>query len=122
MRKGPAAQASFPTEMRKEGYIETPDVPISLEELQKHSTPEDGWTVINGKVYNLTPYLKSHPGGRSTLVDNALGKDCTKMYKGVHSWVNEKTILAPLCVGYLANSRPCQFPLSRSEHGKKGSL
>eukprot|EP00917_Polyrhabdina_sp_WS-2016_P026230 GHVP01056326.1.p1 GENE.GHVP01056326.1~~GHVP01056326.1.p1 ORF type:complete len:103 (+),score=17.45 GHVP01056326.1:22-330(+) len=80
MRKGPAAQASFPTEMRKEGYIETPDVPISLEELQKHSTPEDGWTVINGKVYNLTPYLKSHPGGRSTLVDNALGKDdCAKM-------------------------------------------
>ena len=32
------------------------------EEVTQHSSAEDLWLVINGKVYNMTKYLKYHPG------------------------------------------------------------
>ena len=36
---------------------------ITMEEVQRHRTKADAWTVLGGKVYNITPYLKFHPGG-----------------------------------------------------------
>jgi hypothetical protein len=41
-------------------------VPIS--EVAKHYRFEDAWTIIRGKVYNVTPYLKIHPGGEAQLM------------------------------------------------------
>jgi cytochrome b involved in lipid metabolism len=36
---------------------------ISTAEVAKHATPEDCWIVVNGKVYDLTRFAPSHPGG-----------------------------------------------------------
>ena len=50
-----------------------------LAEIRKHDGPEDFWTVIRGKVYNLTPYMKYHPGGIGILMKTA-GNDGTVLF------------------------------------------
>lgn len=52
---------------------------VTMEELKKHKTPEDAWSAYNGKVYNITPYLKFHPGGEKELMRSA-GRDGTKLF------------------------------------------
>lgn len=36
---------------------------ISIDEVRKHKTEGDMWTVLKGRVYNISPYMKFHPGG-----------------------------------------------------------
>lgn len=50
-----------------------------IAEIRKHDGPEDFWTVIRGKVYNLTPYMKYHPGGIGILMKTA-GNDGTVLF------------------------------------------
>ena len=50
-----------------------------LEEIRKHNSRDDFWTVICGKVYNLTPYLPYHPGGIDILMPTA-GNDATVLF------------------------------------------
>lgn len=49
---------------------------ITMDELAQHNTKEDCWQAYGGKVYNVTPYLKFHPGGIPQLM-KAAGKDGT---------------------------------------------
>ncbi|KAK0750353.1 hypothetical protein B0T18DRAFT_428312 [Schizothecium vesticola] len=44
---------------------------------------KDAWTVLGGRVYNITPYLPFHPGGEPELLRGA-GRDGTKMFGEVH--------------------------------------
>mmetsp|Transcript_34453 Transcript_34453/g.82651 ORF Transcript_34453/g.82651 Transcript_34453/m.82651 type:complete len:197 (+) Transcript_34453:104-694(+) len=44
---------------------------VTMEEVQKHASPEDFWTVINGMVFDLGPFLRDeakHPGGKNILL------------------------------------------------------
>lgn len=47
--------------------------------LKEHRSKDDAWTAINGKVYNITPYLDYHPGGVPELMRVA-GRDGTKLF------------------------------------------
>ena len=40
-----------------------------------------------GKVYNMTPYMKFHPGGVDELMRGA-GKDCTILFDEVKKFEN----------------------------------
>eukprot|EP00835_Amoeboradix_gromovi_P005301 NODE_485_length_7794_cov_0.605848.p6 type:complete len:121 gc:universal NODE_485_length_7794_cov_0.605848:6358-5996(-) len=79
--------------------FQTP-VRISLAELSVHNTRQDAWTAIMGKVYNITPYLKFHPGGVEMLLSVA-GKDGTAKFQRYHSWVNVELLLDKCFLGYL---------------------
>ena len=57
----------------------------------------DGWIVLRGKVYNLSPYLAYHPGGESIL-RGVLGKDATQLYDKYHRWVNEEKYVFCCCM------------------------
>ena len=44
---------------------------ITLAQCQEHMSDKDCWLVIDGKVYDVTPFLDEHPGGFDTLVSNS---------------------------------------------------
>lgn len=79
------------------------NLPVTLEELQKHGREGDAWTAIRGNVYNITEYLSFHPGGVDTIMQGA-GKDATELFEEIHPWVNFTSILAKCRVGPLVQS------------------
>lgn len=52
---------------------------LNMGEISKHNTESDCWILIEGKVYNITGYFGSHPGGNSTM-SATCGKDATNAY------------------------------------------
>ena len=78
---------------------------VTEAELAKHNTLDDAWTAIRGKVYNITPYMKFHPGGKEDLMKGA-GKDCTILFDEAHKGVNVESMLAKCLVGTLAPPSP----------------
>ncbi|KQJ83301.1 cytochrome b5 domain-containing protein RLF [Brachypodium distachyon] len=73
---------------------------ISLEEVKQHKTGDCIWTVLKGRVYNIGPYMKFHPGGVDMLM-KAAGKDCTALFNKYHAWVNAEFLLEKCLVGFL---------------------
>ncbi|POM61753.1 Nitrate reductase [Phytophthora palmivora] len=73
---------------------------ITMEEVSRHNTEEDCWSVLDGRVYNMTPYLKFHPGGVSDLMLSA-GGDCTDLFNEKHPWVNGHSMLEKCYIGQL---------------------
>ncbi|KAF9607364.1 hypothetical protein IFM89_033952 [Coptis chinensis] len=71
---------------------------ISIDEVKQHKTEDSIWTVLKGRVYNITPYMKFHPGdlelytsasattivqgclNRVDMLMKAAGKDCTLLF------------------------------------------
>jgi len=72
-----------------------------IAEIRKHDGPEDFWSVIRGKVYNLTPYMKYHPGGIDILMKTA-GNDGTVLFDKYHAWVNVEALLEACFIGIVA--------------------
>ncbi|XP_076920884.1 cytochrome b5 domain-containing protein RLF-like isoform X1 [Bidens hawaiensis] len=77
---------------------------ITLSEVKQHNTQDSMWTVLKGRVYNITPYMKFHPGGVDMLM-KAVGKDCTTLFNKYHAWVNAEFMLEKCLVGILEDSR-----------------
>ncbi|KAL3465475.1 hypothetical protein BJX64DRAFT_252483 [Aspergillus heterothallicus] len=69
----------------------------------------DAWTSYQGKVYNITPYLPFHPGGKGELLRGA-GKDSGKLFLEIHPWVNWDAILGPCLVGVLVSENEAVEP------------
>ena len=46
---------------------------FSMNDVAKHNNQNDCWMVIEGKVYDVTNYIDSHPGGR--VLVNFCGQD-----------------------------------------------
>ena len=53
---------------------------ISMSEIEQHATADSCWMAIQGKVYDVTPFVKSgfHPGKDAILM--GCGKDATEMF------------------------------------------
>jgi uncharacterized membrane protein len=56
---------------------------IALAEVAQHSTIDDCWVAISGKVYDLTKFVSQHPGG-SDKIERLCGTDGTTAFKGQH--------------------------------------
>jgi hypothetical protein len=70
-------------------------------EIAMHNKKEDCWMALSGKIYNVTQYMKYHPGGVGQLMRGA-GKNATDLFMKVHPWVNIDHLLGDKClVGYL---------------------
>lgn len=73
---------------------------IKMEDVKKHNSKEDCWTVLHGRVYFISPYLRYHPGGIAILM-KAAGCDCTSLFNQYHAWVNFDFMLSKCLVGIL---------------------
>ncbi|KUJ18792.1 uncharacterized protein LY89DRAFT_706434 [Mollisia scopiformis] len=74
-------------------FVKPPSFSVDGERVRN-----DAWTVLGGKVYNITPYLPYHPGGEGELLRCA-GRDGTRLFGEVHPWVNWEGMLEGCLVG-----------------------
>jgi len=81
--------------------VEGPMQAYSEAQVAQHNTQEDAWMAVHGKVYNITPYLRFHPGGLTELMRGA-GMDATHLYNEYHKWVSADAFLDKCQVGFLA--------------------
>jgi cytochrome b involved in lipid metabolism len=52
---------------------------LNMAEIGKHNNQSDCWMLINGKVYDITSFFGSHPGGNGTMISSC-GRDATDAY------------------------------------------
>jgi cytochrome b involved in lipid metabolism len=55
----------------------------TMVQVQAANTASKCWSVISGKVYNLTSWISQHPGGSSAIL-GLCGKDGTAAFSGQH--------------------------------------
>ncbi len=41
---------------------------FTLAEIAQHNKADDCWIIIDGKVYDVTKFLPSHPGGSKVVL------------------------------------------------------
>lgn len=56
---------------------------IPWDEVKRHTSKDDVWLLIDGKVYDVTPFLDLHPGGGQLIVE-ASGHDATSAFERTH--------------------------------------
>ena len=59
------------------------DILYYMKEVEKHNNRRSAWTVIDNKVYNITDMIQNHrhPGGN--IIEMAMGKDITEIFKSI---------------------------------------
>ncbi|RAH78910.1 hypothetical protein BO86DRAFT_381829 [Aspergillus japonicus CBS 114.51] len=76
---------------------------VSAKEVETHSRETDIWIVVNGKVYDVTEFAPTHPGGAQIIYQYA-GKDASVEYNSAHSSSLIATELHGSCIGELDTS------------------
>nr|KJB49191.1 hypothetical protein B456_008G105500 [Gossypium raimondii] len=80
---------------------------VSMSEVKQNQKEGSMWTVLKGRVYNISPYMKFHPGGVDMLM-KAVGKDSTSLFNKYHAWVNAEFLLEKCLVGTLDDGEGTQ--------------
>ena len=70
----------------------------TMAEVAKHCTRDDAWVVIDERVYDVTDFIDSHPGGVGPII-NLAGKDCTDVFANYHAARIYRTMLPAMLVG-----------------------
>jgi len=50
-----------------------------MQQVSQHSAKNDCWLVLHNKVYDVTSYIASHPGGAAIV--QGCGKDATTLFE-----------------------------------------
>jgi cytochrome b involved in lipid metabolism len=83
----PAATAK-PSAPKTPAPSKSPVVPSTLQltaaEVAKHDSASDCWSIVKGKVYDLTSFVSRHPGGQSEI-KAICGRDGSSSFLSQHS-------------------------------------
>lgn len=71
---------------------------MTMEEVKQHHTASDCWVVVRGVAYDVTRFLKNHPGGAGVMTAWA-GRDATAAFEDAHSYVNPQKTLRKFIIG-----------------------
>ncbi len=52
-------------------------------QVAKHASAKSCWSIVNGKVYDLTSWINRHPGGASRIL-SMCGRDGSAGFNGQH--------------------------------------
>ncbi|PQE11450.1 nitrate reductase protein [Rutstroemia sp. NJR-2017a WRK4] len=110
---GGEEESSTPVEEKKEIKMTKDGITreISIEELRAHDNDQEPWFVLNGEVYDGTPFLDAHPGG-ATSITGAAAQDATDEFMAIHS-ETAKAMMPTYHIGTL--SRSAREALTSSE-------
>lgn len=82
--------------------MKEPSATYTLEDIAMHASVTDCWTAVDGKVYDLTPYMEDHPPGVESIA-RMCGIDATEAYNKKHGGEEEPDrLLEELMIGTLA--------------------
>jgi cytochrome b involved in lipid metabolism len=88
------SQTSTTTSLKEKTY--------TLADFSIHNSKESCWSIVNGKVYDLTPWISKHPGGESAIL-SICGKDGTDNFISQHEGDKKpEAKLATFYIGVLA--------------------
>jgi cytochrome b involved in lipid metabolism len=82
-------------------------VELNLDEVSRHSQASSCWMAIDGKVYDVTQFINSHPGGAKRILEYC-GKDASAAFatmgnKGKPHSAFARSLLANYLVGDLGS-------------------
>ncbi|KAL1356041.1 hypothetical protein HN51_008017 [Arachis hypogaea] len=77
----------------------------SMKDASKHSTKDDCWIVVNGRVYDVTQYLDDHPGGDDVILA-ATGRDATDDFEDAGHSKSAREQMEEYFIGELDTSAP----------------
>lgn len=60
------------------------DADLTLDEVATHNAKEDCYLVVDNKVYDVSTYIRKHPGG-SRSITSRCGKEVTSVFASIHS-------------------------------------
>ena len=81
--------------------ISPEQITLTMDEVQRRSTPEACWTVVDGNVYDVTTFVQRHPAGAKYITEMC-GKDASESFLGEHEGQGEpEKWLATLKIGVL---------------------
>lgn len=75
----------------------------TLDDVKSHNTADSLWVVLNDKVYDITSFLKQHPGGEKPLLKYA-GTDATVKFNSVKAHKESPSLssfMESMCIGIL---------------------
>ena len=78
------AEPALDTEEKVKMTNDSVSKTICLEDVRRHDNAESPWFVVDGEVYDGTPFLKEHPGGGQSII-SAAGMDATEEFIAIHS-------------------------------------
>jgi len=90
----------------------------TVEEISNHNKKDDLWVMIDGKVYDITKYVDTHPGGWLPMT-NMGGKDCTDAFCNYHPAYVYKEKLPSFYIGDVANYSETPFVKAHREIRQK---
>ncbi|XP_048966718.1 cytochrome b5 type B isoform X2 [Canis lupus dingo] len=86
-----------------------------LEEVAKRNSLKEIWLVIHGRVYDVTDFLKEHPGGEEVLLEQA-GADASESFEDVGHSSDAREMLKQY---YIGDVHPDDL---KPESGSKGNI
>ncbi|CAN6881670.1 unnamed protein product [Brassica oleracea] len=80
-----------------------------MEEVAAHNKQDDCWIVIDGKVYDVTPYMDEHPGGDDVLLA-VTGKDATDEFEDAGHSKTARELMEEYFIGELDEASLPEIP------------
>lgn len=72
-------------------------------EVAKHNSDASCWSIVRGKVYDLTSWINKHPGGKRAIL-SMCGVDATEEFSEEHGGDSKpESVLTGYEIGVLAN-------------------
>lgn len=75
-------------------------------QVAKHNSPDSTWVIVNDKVFNVTQFLKDHPGGDDLILEHA-GTDVTEIMQDQLEHEHSDAaydLLSEYCIGKVNHS------------------
>lgn len=89
-------------------------------QVAEHNTNSSIWVIIHNKVYDLTLFLKEHPGGEEVLLEQA-GGDSTEPFEDIGHSSDARQIMESYEVGELVEEERSNPDEKKSERVPSGN-